>query len=60
MHVLGRLIELEPAQDELLERICSGPTITLDELRASGALDVPKTGARRARARTDDRQAQLI
>ena len=33
LNVLGRLIELEPAQADLLERICDGPTISIDELR---------------------------
>ncbi len=43
LHILGRLVELEAAQAELLVKVCSGPTITAEELRASGALDVPKT-----------------
>jgi hypothetical protein len=41
LHVLGRLVELEKAQKDLLARICSGPTITLAELSANGALAVP-------------------
>ena len=32
VHVLGRLIELEPEQAKLLKRICSGKTISADEL----------------------------
>lgn len=28
LHVIGRLIELEPRQAELLERVCTGPTIS--------------------------------
>ena len=35
LHVLGRLVELEEAQRELLVKICSGPTITLEELKAT-------------------------
>src|SRR5271168_5140270 len=31
LHVLGRLVELEESQAELLERICSGLTIPVDE-----------------------------
>ena len=41
LHVLGRLVELEEAQAELLERVCSGPTISADELRLNEALTVP-------------------
>jgi hypothetical protein len=38
LNVLGRLIELEPAQADLLERVCSGPTISDEVLRAGSAL----------------------
>jgi hypothetical protein len=34
LHVLGRLVALEPAQAVLLDRICAGPTITAEALRA--------------------------
>ena len=37
-HVLGRVIELEPRQAELLERICAGKLRKADELREAGAL----------------------
>jgi len=37
LHVLGRLVALEPAQAGLLEKICAGPTLTEDDLRAAGA-----------------------
>ncbi len=29
LHVLARLVDLEPRQTELLDRICAGPTIGL-------------------------------
>jgi hypothetical protein len=32
LHVLGRLVALEPAQADLLERICAGPTLTKEVL----------------------------
>jgi hypothetical protein len=52
LNVLGLLVELEPAQAELLDKICSGPLISADELRLSGALELPpkqkKTKRRRA------------
>jgi hypothetical protein len=37
LHVLGRLIALEPAQAELLNRISAGPLRSVDELRDAGA-----------------------
>lgn len=46
LHVLGRLVALEPKQADLLDRICAGPTIGVDELRVSGPLAAP--GQRRA------------
>ena len=33
LNVLGRLVALEPAQADLLERICAGPTLTEKALR---------------------------
>jgi hypothetical protein len=33
LHVLGRLVALEPAQARLLDRICAEPTIAADDLR---------------------------
>jgi hypothetical protein len=38
LHVLGRLIALEPRQADLLERICSGKLRKADELREAVAL----------------------
>jgi hypothetical protein len=35
LNVLGRLVELEPAQADLLERICAGPTLTQEALRGA-------------------------
>jgi hypothetical protein len=37
LHVLGRLIALEPAQADLLNRICAGPLRGAEELREAGA-----------------------
>jgi hypothetical protein len=47
LNVLGFLVELEPKQAALLDEICAGPTISQDELRAAGALDVPAKAARK-------------
>jgi hypothetical protein len=41
LNVLGLLVELEPAQADLLEKVCSGPLISHEELSAAGALDLP-------------------
>ena len=41
VHVLTRLVALEPAQADLLARICDGPTLDADALRAAGAFDAP-------------------
>ena len=41
LHVLGRLVILEPRQKDLLGRICSGSLLDLDDLREAGALIGP-------------------
>jgi hypothetical protein len=41
LNVLGLLVELEPSQAALLERVCAGPLFSEDELRKAGALTVP-------------------
>jgi hypothetical protein len=41
LNVLGLLVELEPMQADLLERICAGPLISGEALKAAGALEVP-------------------
>ena len=38
LNVLGRLVKLEPAQADLLERICAGPLLSVETLRAAGAI----------------------
>ena len=45
LHVLGRLIALEPAQADLLARVCDSPLLSADELREAGALAEPDKGA---------------
>jgi hypothetical protein len=49
LNVIGQLVGLEHAQAELLEQVCSGQTISIEELRAADALtmspaSVTKTG----------------
>jgi hypothetical protein len=41
LNVLGLLVELEPTQEKLLERICAGPQLSEQDLRAGGALELP-------------------
>jgi hypothetical protein len=43
LNVLAMLVELEPKQAELLDRICGGPLISEDELRNAGALSAEGT-----------------
>ena len=42
LNVLGLLIDLEPEQADLLERVCGGALITEAEFKEAGALEVPK------------------
>ena len=44
LNVLGRLVRLEPAQSDLLSRICDGPLLSADVLLKAGAI-VPKPGS---------------
>jgi hypothetical protein len=60
LNVIGRLVGLEQAQAELLEQICSGRTISTEELRAAGALTVSTTGAPRSGARSSPNQLDLL
>lgn len=42
LNVLGRLVLLEPAQADLLDRICAARLLSADDLRAAGALPRPE------------------
>jgi hypothetical protein len=42
LHVLGRLIALEPAQADLLNRTCERTLQSAEKLKAAGALAVPE------------------
>ena len=57
VHVLGRLVALEPRQADLLVRICSGPLLSADDLRADAAFDSSRTSRRGS---TDERQGELL
>lgn len=43
LHVLGRLVELEPGQADLLAKICAAATISESDLKAADALAVPES-----------------
>ena len=57
LHVLGRLVALEPRQADLLIRICDGPLLSADDLCASGAFD---SSAPTRRGSADERQGELL
>jgi hypothetical protein len=50
LNVIGGLVDLQASQAGLLERVCSGPTITADQLPAADAVAV----ADRTKRRTKD------
>jgi hypothetical protein len=41
LNVLGLLVDLEPVQEKLLEKICAGPLLSSESLATGGALDLP-------------------
>ncbi len=55
LHVLGRLIALEPRQADLLNRICEGPLRSAEELHSAGALAVSdeKSAKKKSKAESD-------
>ena len=48
LNVLGWLVDLEPLQADLLERVCSTQTISIGELREAGALTIDTDLKRRS------------
>ena len=56
LHVLGRLVLVEPKQANLLDRICAGPLLTVAALTAAGALETPK---RTGKVKTKASRAQI-
>jgi hypothetical protein len=59
LNVLGRLVALEPRQADLLDRICAGATISIDDLRAAME-DVPKPRSGTSRRRQTRNQGELL
>jgi hypothetical protein len=54
LNVLGWLADLEPQQAKLLEKICSGPTISAQELSAAGARTVPAKPKKKSKMQGPD------
>ena len=54
LHVLGRLVRVEKQQAELMERVCTGPLVDVEEMTKAGALAMPLS-ATGGRARYDSR-----
>ena len=46
LHVLTLIVDLEPDQAELLDRISAAPLITVEDLRAAGVLPAPPSAKR--------------
>ncbi|WP_329443383.1 type ISP restriction/modification enzyme [Streptomyces canus] len=42
LNILGLLVQEEPAQREVLESVCSGPLISVQDLTEEGVLPVPR------------------
>ena len=57
LHVLGRLVALEPRQVALLNRICDGHLMSADALCTKGAFDATATVRRNWE---DERQRSLL
>lgn len=60
LHVLSLLVELEPAQAALLDQICDGPIITVEELREAGALQETPGSTTRTRPVGQSAQHELL
>lgn len=57
LNVLGLLVELEPQQADLLERICSGDLLSRETLEDAGALKLPP---KRKRKKVEKRQKNFL
>lgn len=60
LNILGRLVALEPKQADLLKRVCAGPTISGDDLKAAVAATPPTTPLKRSRRRRSENQGELL
>ena len=60
LNVLGRLVDLEQAQADLLGRICFSQLISADELSKAGALIVDANPTRRSATAESSGQTSLL
>jgi hypothetical protein len=60
LNVLGRLVELEPTQAELLDRICTSPTFESDTLKRQGAIGMSSKIFREGSASESPGQMSLL
>ena len=59
LNVLTLVVELEPAQADLLDRVMAGPRVTVDDLTTAGVLPVPESARSLPKAGKDDSVQQL-
>ena len=60
LNVLGRLIEIEPTQADLLARVCTGQTISRDELSSASAFEIPTSLQRNSKRKTVEEQQSFL
>jgi hypothetical protein len=60
LNVIGRLVNLEQSQADLLEQVCSGQTISLEELHTAGALTTAAAKTSRIAARNSSDQLGFL
>jgi hypothetical protein len=60
INVLGRLVELEQSQADLLEPVCSSHMISADELHRAGSLTVDANSTWSGKTADPSEQASLL
>jgi hypothetical protein len=58
--VLTLVVDLEPVQADLLERVLAGPLVTVDDLTAAGVLPVPDEARKLPKNKQTATQEQLL
>jgi len=52
LNVLGWLVDIEPQQASLLQRICAGPMISAAEMQAARVLELPASTKRQSASKS--------
>lgn len=60
LHVIGRILKIEPRQSDMLQQVCAGSLFSEDELESSGALRESPGDGKGLAASDDGNQASLI